>query len=89
MISTLCPNSFLPELASRWNFKITHSYFDMGYAYLWERSQMTSWGGSLEKKTQDVGEGGCWAKDDVTFYMIVGKHFKQFDFKKLVLLFKK
>ena len=28
---------------------------------------------------------GCWAKDDITFYMISGKHFKQFDFKKLFL----
>ena len=37
--------------------------------------------------TQDDGGRGCWAKDDVTFFiMISGENFKQFSFKKLVLL---
>ena len=30
-------------------------------------------GRGLEKIMQDVGGGGCWAKDDVTFNMILGE----------------
>ena len=34
--------------------------------------------------TRDDGGGGvdCRAKDDVTFYMISGENFKQFDLEK-------
>ena len=38
-------------------------------------------GRGLENMTQDDGERGCRAKDDVTFYMIAGENFKQFDLK--------
>ena len=55
-----------------------------------ERSQMTSSSKGergLEKMTKDDGGGGCWAKDDVTFFIVIsGENFKQFGFKKLVLL---
>ena len=46
-----------------------------------------SGGGCLENMTQDDGGRGCRAKDAVTFFnMFSGENFKQFDFKKLVLL---
>ena len=30
-----------------------------------------------------TGGKGCWAKDDVTFNMISGGNFRQFDFKSV------
>ena len=43
-------------------------------------------GGGLEK--DDERWRGCWAKDDVTFFiMISGENFKEFGFKKFYYKF--
>ena len=62
-------NLFLPELELRWNFKITHS-FSIWDTHTYESVHKLHHNLKARgfEKYDGGSAGGCWAKDDITFF---------------------